>query len=377
MAEDRLITIAIHTFEKATILKSVLEHEGIRVALQNVNLVQPVVSSGVRVRIHEADLPKALRIIESGVDLDDNPQPAAGSEPSGARKVLVPVDFSSHSDAAVATAFAYASAVGAEILMMHSYISPTYATGFPLTDSMDFDLETVSDDEARLSVEETAHKQLEAYATTVRQRIARGELPPVRFDTELIDDVPEEAINILAKELKPRIIVMGTRGADAKERDMMGSVTAEVLDTCRTPILTVPEAAAAAQTGSDSHILFCCNYGQSDLLALDMLYSLFPKATFRVTLLKVPSKKTPADASQITGGLIEYCTKNMPRFKFEAVDVTTNDLEVEFQTIEKQRHIDMIAIPNRKRNIFSRLFNPGLAHRLLFHTDIPMIVLPV
>ena len=63
--QGKLITIAIHTYEKAVILKTLLEKEGITAVLHNVNLIQPVVSSGVRVRIHEEDLPLALKIIES------------------------------------------------------------------------------------------------------------------------------------------------------------------------------------------------------------------------------------------------------------------------------------------------------------------------
>ena len=51
MSEDRLITVAIYTYEKAQIIKGILENEGIPVAIQNVNLIQPVVSSGVRIRI--------------------------------------------------------------------------------------------------------------------------------------------------------------------------------------------------------------------------------------------------------------------------------------------------------------------------------------
>ena len=51
MDEDRLITIAIYTYEKAQIIKGILENEDIPVAIQNVNLIQPVISSGVRVRI--------------------------------------------------------------------------------------------------------------------------------------------------------------------------------------------------------------------------------------------------------------------------------------------------------------------------------------
>ena len=42
--EDKLVTLAIHTFEKAQILKTMLETEGIEVYIHNVNQIQPVSS---------------------------------------------------------------------------------------------------------------------------------------------------------------------------------------------------------------------------------------------------------------------------------------------------------------------------------------------
>ena len=47
MKKDRLITLAIHTYPKALILKGVLESQGIAVVIQNVNLLKPVISPGV------------------------------------------------------------------------------------------------------------------------------------------------------------------------------------------------------------------------------------------------------------------------------------------------------------------------------------------
>ena len=54
--EDKLITLVTLTYAKAEILKSVLESEGIMSELYNVNVIQPFVSSGVKVRINEKDL---------------------------------------------------------------------------------------------------------------------------------------------------------------------------------------------------------------------------------------------------------------------------------------------------------------------------------
>ena len=61
--EDKLVTLAIHTFEKAQILKTILETEGIEVYIHNVNQIQPVVSAGVRVRIRQSDLAHAISVL--------------------------------------------------------------------------------------------------------------------------------------------------------------------------------------------------------------------------------------------------------------------------------------------------------------------------
>lgn len=71
--------MAIHTYPKALILKGVLESQGIAVVIQNVNLLKPVISPGVRVRIHEKDLPHALEILETDPvfgksEVSDKPQ---------------------------------------------------------------------------------------------------------------------------------------------------------------------------------------------------------------------------------------------------------------------------------------------------------------
>ena len=70
--EDKLVTLAILTYTKAQILKNVLENEGIETYIHNVNQIQPVVSSGVRLRIKESDLPRALKITESSIWLAED-----------------------------------------------------------------------------------------------------------------------------------------------------------------------------------------------------------------------------------------------------------------------------------------------------------------
>ena len=90
MTQDRLITVAIHTYDKALELRAMLEAEGIQVTFQNVNLQTPVVSSGVRVRINESNLPLALRIIENPHVFSSADKP----NQEDSHNILFPVDFS-------------------------------------------------------------------------------------------------------------------------------------------------------------------------------------------------------------------------------------------------------------------------------------------
>ena len=61
---DKLVTLAIRTYQRAQMIKTVLEEHGIETIIHNLNLEHPEMAVGVRVRIKEKDLPQALAIVE-------------------------------------------------------------------------------------------------------------------------------------------------------------------------------------------------------------------------------------------------------------------------------------------------------------------------
>ena len=61
---------------------------------------------------------------------------------------------------------------------------------------------------------------------------------------------------------------MGTRGFGKKEKELIGSVTAEVLDTCRYPVFSIPEDAPLRTISDVRNIAFICNLDQDDILAI-------------------------------------------------------------------------------------------------------------
>lgn len=378
MQPDRLITLAIHTYDKAHQLKNILECEGIKVTLQNVNLTTPVVSTGIRVRIQESDLPMALRLIEN-IEIFA-PEALKECPPEGP-EILVPVDFSNCSMLACQIAFHIAAIHKARIKLIHSFFDPiiTNSASLQLTDSMTFDsvgdgIEQVEEDR---ELSEISKQQMKDFEARLREKIKDGIIPPVVFTSEIIEGLPEEVVNDYSASHHPMMIVMGTRGTDKQSRDMLGSVTAEVLDTCRSTVFTIPESLRFKRIEDIGQIVFLASSKQQDILALDALYRLLPESSLTVTLASLPTKKKPQGDTEAIANLLDYCRKNYPAYNFKSVTLSLSHEIEDFNGLDSENKLDMIVVPTPRKNIFVRLFSPTLAHKLLFHADIPMLSIPV
>ena len=220
--EDKLVTLAILTYTKAQILKNVLENEGIETYIHNVNQIQPVVSSGVRLRIKESDLPRALKITESSVWLAESivgEKTPNVEDDNESRKILIPVDFSNYSIKACEFGFNLAKAYGAEVLLLHVYFTPIYASSLPYGDVFNYQ---ISDEETVKMILQKVHSDLNALADKIKEKVASGEFPDVKYTCVLREGIPEEEILRYSKEQHPRIIIMGTRGKSQKDLDLVG-----------------------------------------------------------------------------------------------------------------------------------------------------------
>ena len=295
----RLITLAIHTYDKACALKALLEREGMQgVTLQNVNLSDPVVAAGVRVRIHESDLPLALRIIENP-DIFTTDSPSEGmADNSSAHSILVPVDFSPRSMQSLRMAFAIASTSRSNIVILHAFLTPQRGI-VQLSPQLSFDSaseveEEVADEQTSVALAREADRQMKALAGQLRAQVKSGELPGVKFSTVINEGVPEECIERYVKEhsSEVRLIVMTSRAAAKKNVDLQGSITAEVLERCRMQLLALPENGTMTDLSTVRKISLLSTLEQEDFLALDALGRLLPADhAVNVRVMCLPNKK--------------------------------------------------------------------------------------
>lgn len=362
--EENLVTLAIHTYDKAQILKSVLEVHGIDVYIHNVNQLLPV---GVRVRIKESDLPKALGIIEEMNNKEALSK--ALEEMNRKAMVLLPIDFSDYSLKACEFAFPLAATMDAEVVLFHAYLSPSFSS-MPIGEVINHDGKT---EETALEMLEKAKQSLIELETKIEDSITEGKWPRVKYRHVLREGVPEDQILGYAERHNPKIIIMGTRGCDKKDMDFIGSVTAEIIERSHVPVLAIPENVSLNRFEDIKSVAFSTSFDDKDLIAFDKMMALLKPNEVSVHFIHF-DKKDDSWAEIKLSGIKAYFQQNYPNNKFEYNLIPGTDILTAYDEFIHKNDIDAIALTTHKRNLISRLFNPSMARKMVFHTDTPMFV---
>ncbi|HLJ95195.1 MAG TPA: universal stress protein [Gemmataceae bacterium] len=140
-------------------------------------------------------------------------------------RILVPTDFSKHSEVALTYAAALAEKFGAELVLLHVvqdlalFIPDAVAVAPPIAAPVE---------------------QFTAAARDALDRIGQAEnLRHLRFHREVREGTPFYEIIRFAKEGDVDLIVMGTHGHTGLTHVLLGSVTEKVVRKAPCPVLTV------------------------------------------------------------------------------------------------------------------------------------------
>lgn len=374
----RKVTVALHTRDHADRLRRLLKHEGVSADLVAARLSHKLTDHPIEVRVNEDDIPAVLRIIENieifplydeateadiTEDREENDsverQMSRTTRRVGLRRktvinrrsqektILVPVDFSEYSFTAARLAFDMASGHGASIVLLYAYVAPSRTDSFSITPDSGF--LDIGAEEVAMEIDKVAKRKMEDFSERIKEYIKTGVIPAVKFTTEVYEGLAEEVILEYARNVSPMLIVMGTRGADKKESDMIGSVTAEVLDSCRSVAFTVPESMRLPIPKEGMRqVAFFANLDNDDFSVLDKVHELFPTSPFHINLVYAGRKKGRAEGNdREMEMLLDYCKVHYPGYVFDAKTVSgVGDIE-DFEKMQQERPMEMIIIPNK------------------------------
>ena len=143
------------------------------------------------------------------------------------KNILVAIDFSAGSAAALHQALVLADRFDARLLLLHVLHDPAEAPGFYSSKK--------AGKKVFRNMEEAASRMMDEFvAEYLKKR--------TKFETRIAPGLPAEQVVHLAKSEKVDVIVMGTHGRSGLKRLMIGSVTDKVIRSAPCPVLVVNSA---------------------------------------------------------------------------------------------------------------------------------------
>lgn len=367
--EEKLVTLATHSYTRAELLKSRLESEGIDCFLQNVNLIQGG-EGGVKVRIRQSDMEQALRLV---MEINKNYQIEQVEKElkSEIRKILVPVNFSDHSKNAAKFAISIAHKLNAEVFLFHSYYS--YAS----------EVITVTDSHASYSnldlvvkeIEENAKTDLEAMYSELEDILILNKIENVALNYGLSLGEPEDEILSFIKNYKPDFIVASE---PKEEKNKLSNVINNLVNDIRIPVLIIPEKYQFESIHAidiPKKLVYTTNFDKSDYLALRKLISIVRQLNINIDFMHICKEN-----------VIEKCDKvKLEHFVQYFLEVSS-DIEINTALLMKQNvldgiltyvnenDIDFLAITTHKRDLLEKFVTPSITLKLLNKLEIPVLV---
>ncbi len=366
--DRKLVTIATESYSRAEILKTRLESEGIECVLANVNLIHPGTPGGVKVKIGEKDLKRALKALQ---DFKLETEEIANEEEIiEIKRLLVPIDFSDYSRNACRFAIRMAEKLRAEVELLYAYYSPDMIT-VPYDESFAFDGNLTTHLEG---IREQATTSLEKYIEELRKEMEREKITGITLDYTLIDGLVADVILKAGDIYQSDLIVLGMRGAGKRKSDFIGSSTRKVIEKATIPVLAIPENCSFDEKNWSNKIIYATDFDESDFTAIRKLMGLVSSFDMKVYCIHVGEKIADYWEKIKMEGLREYFKSSYPGFRVECILLDNPDVMEGLDEFIRETNVDIISLTTHKRNILTKWLYPSLAQKLFFHTNIPLLV---
>ena len=310
-----------------------------------------------------------MRIVEKVSDQFREEYQSEMDEDRSVQRILVPIDFSDYSVNACRYAIGLAEKLNAEIKLMHVYYNPV-VNSMPLTDTYYYQ---VNMDEIIREIELRAKNNMEAFYRDLKEKIEKDDIQGIKLDYALVRGIVSEEIIETSKEYNPDVIIIGTRGQGERENDLIGSVTAKIIEDTKVPVLVIPED-SLYEGITTINIMYTTNFDESDYKALKKLMYIMSPFEFRLYCVHIGNQDSNVWDKAKMNSLKEKLYEQYADYEIECSLIEEEDFLKGIQEFIREKRIDIISLVTHKRNLISKLLSPSVARKVLFHTNIPFLV---
>ena len=283
------------------------------------------------------------------------------------KKILVPVDFSPHTETSCRYALSIAEKAGSELILFHSFFDQVYFSdgGF----STSFESGLMLTDEIILDFYKQKESTLRSIAESLESSLSQAGRSRVKITCHMESGDPEIQIVNAIRKFNPDLIIMSSAGM-GKKRILSGSVARRIIDHTSTPVLAVP---ALAETRTVKNVVYMTAFESGDSEVIRNIESLFSGFDTSFAILHILTGMEEPGAEKNMEALSESLLSASPGTTKTYHILEDNEHYDRLKHFLAEHRTDLIAFIPHKRNVFRNLFHHGIKREDLFLTHIPIL----
>ncbi|MFK7833367.1 MAG: universal stress protein [Winogradskyella sp.] len=271
------------------------------------------------------------------------------------KKIIVPVDFSKHSEYALETAAALAKQHNSELIIMHM---------LEMSESI-FSASSDERGEENAFMLMVANKKFEAF---LDQPYLEGiSLTPMVKYHKVLKEVAS-----VAGDVKADLIVMGSRGHSAQDGLFTGSNTEKVVRYSDTPVLVVK---SKPDSVNFDHIVLATDFSDESVSAVKNALELLAELGKKTTLLHINLPNLGfLSTDEIDEKIANFSKK--AKLNTEAVHmarISDHSVEDGVLNFAKRQGADAVAMITHGRTGLSHFFGGSISEDIVNHTKLPVV----
>jgi nucleotide-binding universal stress UspA family protein len=271
------------------------------------------------------------------------------------KKIIIPVDFSKHSEYALETAAALAKTHNAELIVMHM---------LELSDSIFSSTSSQKNEETHFMLM-VAKKNFEEFLD--KPYLEGITVTPMVKHHKVLKEVSE-----VASSVKADLIVIGSRGHNDFDGIFTGSNTEKVVRYSSTPVLVVK---SKPKNVDFNHVVLAIDFNVNSVSPVKNALELLKQLAKKVTLLHI---NLPNLGFLSTDEIQEQVDEFLKLGKLEHIKDSiafTADHNVEDGIINyaKREDADVLAIITHGRTGLNHFFGGSISEDLVNHSKLPVV----
>jgi nucleotide-binding universal stress UspA family protein len=269
------------------------------------------------------------------------------------KTVFIAIDFSEASHHAALYGVELANLLEARVVLFNAYQIPLTAAEAYVV---------VKPEEVR----QAAMDYLSDEVVTLR----KSSIYPIEIVTD--EGNSPEVIIRNAKKFKDPLIVVGMKGAGKGVRNLFGSTVSGLARKTDLPVLVIPEEAIfnPIKRMAMAYDL----KPELDMASLHPMLELIAASQSKLYLIHV--LKANADVVQELSYRSSRLSDKLKNTDYEYRFPRSNDVVEGIEEFVEDVQIDMLAVMPQHHSFLQKIFFPSDTRKLIFHTRIPLLVLP-